>query len=83
MKLVELPSRLEGSGKIEPFEATRIENSQNATTIGFQHLRCVAVGRADPLRPVASHVDLLGNCQGVVDLDAEVAHCAFDLGMAQ
>jgi len=26
-------------------------------------------GRADPLRPVASHVDLLGDCQGVIDLE--------------
>src|SRR5260221_14661415 len=26
-------------------------------------------GQADPLRPVASHVDLLGDCQGVIDLE--------------
>jgi hypothetical protein len=39
--------------------------------------------RVEPLPPVTSHVDLLGDCQGVVDLDAELAHCAFDLRMAQ
>jgi hypothetical protein len=41
------------------------------------------LGRAAPFCPVASHVDLLGDRQGVVDLDTEVAHRAFDLGMAQ
>src|SRR5437899_2154507 len=41
------------------------------------------LGRADPLRPVASHVDLLCDCQGVIDLDSEVPHGTFDFGMAQ
>jgi len=36
------------------------------------------VGRADPVCPVVSHVDLLGDCQGVIDLDAEVAHRALN-----
>jgi hypothetical protein len=40
------------------------------------------VGKADPLCPVVSHVDLLGDCQGVIDLDAEVPHGTFDFGMA-
>ena len=35
------------------------------------------------LCPRRSHVDLLGNCKGIVNLDAEIAHGAFDLGMAQ
>jgi len=43
----------------------------------------ILVGGANPLCPVASHVDLLGDCQGVIDLDAEVAHGALNLRMAQ
>ena len=43
----------------------------------------ILAGRADPARPVTSHVDLLGNCQGVIDLDAEVAHRALNFRMAQ
>jgi hypothetical protein len=39
--------------------------------------------RAKPLRSVTSHVDLLSNCQGVIDLDAEVAHRTLDFRMAQ
>jgi hypothetical protein len=39
-------------------------------------------GRADALCPVASHVDLLGDCQGVVDVNAKVAHGALYLGVA-
>jgi hypothetical protein len=35
------------------------------------------------LAAVESHVDLLGDCQSVVDLDAEVPRGTFDLGMAQ
>ena len=38
----------------------------------------IFVGRAEPLCPVKSHVDLLGDCQGVIDLDAEVAHGALN-----
>jgi len=49
----------------------------------FASVRRGRVGRADPLRPVASHVALLGDCQGVIDLDAEVPHGTFDFGMAQ
>jgi hypothetical protein len=39
--------------------------------------------RAQPPLPVTSHVDLLSNRQGVIDLDAEVAHRTLDFRMAQ
>jgi hypothetical protein len=39
--------------------------------------------RAEPLRPVTLHVDLLSDCQGVIDLDAEVAHRTLNFRMAQ
>ena len=42
---------------------------------------CEWVGRAHPLCPVASHVDLLGDCQGIIDLDAKVAHGTFNFSV--
>jgi hypothetical protein len=43
------------------------------------------VGRAAALRPrrSISDVDFLGDLDGVVELDAEVAHGALDLGMSE
>ena len=38
-------------------------------------------GRACPLCPGSSDINLFRYCQGVIDLDAEVSHRAFDLGM--
>ena len=32
---------------------------------------------------LASDIDLLGDCERIVDLDPEVTHCALKLGMAQ
>jgi hypothetical protein len=40
-------------------------------------------GRACPLCPGISDIDLFRYCQGVIDLYAEISDCAFDLGMPQ
>jgi hypothetical protein len=40
-------------------------------------------GRACPLCPGISDINLFRYCQGVVDLDAEIPDGAFDLGMAE
>jgi hypothetical protein len=37
------------------------------------------MGRACPLCPVRSDVDLFGNSERVIDLDAKIADRAFDL----
>jgi hypothetical protein len=47
------------------------------------HLYRVKLGRALPLCPGTSDVDLFSYCQGIVDLDAKVTHGAFDLRMAE
>ena len=41
------------------------------------------VGRAFPLRPDSSNVDLFCHSQGIIDLYAKILDRAFDLGMAQ
>jgi hypothetical protein len=38
-------------------------------------------GRACPLCPGISDINLFRYRQGVIDLDAEIPDCAFDLGM--
>jgi hypothetical protein len=38
-------------------------------------------GRTFPLCPGSSDVDLLCDGKGIIDLDAEVPYCAFDLGV--
>jgi hypothetical protein len=38
-------------------------------------------GRACPLCPGISDINLFRYCQGVIDLDAEIPDRAFDLGM--
>jgi hypothetical protein len=43
----------------------------------------LGVGRACPLCPGSSDVDLLRDGEGVVDLDPKVSDCAFDLRMAK
>ena len=40
-------------------------------------------GRARQLCPGTSDVDFLGDLKRVVDLNAEVAHCAFDPRVAE
>ena len=40
-------------------------------------------GRACPLSPGTSDVNLFRYCQGVIDLDAEIPDGAFDLGMPE
>lgn len=37
------------------------------------------LGRAPPLCPCRSDVDLFRDSDGVIDLDSKVAHCALDL----
>src|SRR5215475_3545068 len=70
--------------KMSPSMARRIENlNRGRHWSSMSSVPRGRVGRAVPFCPVASHVDLLGDRQGVVDLDTEVAHRAFDLGMAQ
>jgi hypothetical protein len=44
--------------------------------LGLQRLR-----RVCPLCPSISDLDLLSNCESMVDLDPEVANRALDLGM--
>jgi hypothetical protein len=41
------------------------------------------VGRACPLCPGISDINLFRYCQGVIDLDAEIPDRAFDLGMTE
>jgi hypothetical protein len=41
------------------------------------------VGRACPLCPGTSDIHLLGDCQGVVDLDPEITHGALNLGVTE
>jgi hypothetical protein len=38
-------------------------------------------GRACPLCPGISDINLFRYCERVIDLDAEIPDCAFDLGM--
>jgi hypothetical protein len=40
-------------------------------------------GRACPLCPGISDIDLLRYCQGVIDLNAEVSDRVFDFGMPE
>src|SRR6267154_5820752 len=40
-------------------------------------------GRACPLCPGISDINLFRYCQGVIDLDAEIPHRAFDLGVPE
>jgi hypothetical protein len=40
-------------------------------------------GRACPLCPGISDIDLFRYCQGVIDLDAEIPDRAFDFGMSE
>jgi hypothetical protein len=40
-------------------------------------------GRASPLCPGISDINLFRYCQGVIDLDAEIPDRAFDLGMPE
>ena len=40
-------------------------------------------GRACPLCPGNSDVNLFSYGQGIINLDAEIPDCAFNLGMAQ
>ena len=40
-------------------------------------------GRACPLCPGISDINLFRYCQGIIDLDAEISDRAFDLGMPQ
>src|SRR5258708_2293148 len=68
-----------GMVQIEPSVARRIEKSQKRPPSDVKTaVSRDRVGRADPLCTVVSHVDLLGDCQGVIDLDAEVAHRALN-----
>jgi hypothetical protein len=41
------------------------------------------MGRACPLCPGISDINLFRYCQGVIDLDAEISDRAFDLGMPE
>jgi hypothetical protein len=41
------------------------------------------MGRACPLCPDDSDINLFGNRERVVHFDAEIADCAFDLGVAE
>jgi hypothetical protein len=41
------------------------------------------LGRACPLCPGTSDINLLGDRQGVVDLDREITHCALYLGVTK
>jgi hypothetical protein len=40
-------------------------------------------GRARPLCPGISDVNLFRYCEGVIYLDAEISHGAFNLGMSE
>jgi hypothetical protein len=41
------------------------------------------LGRACPLCPGTSDINLFRYCQSIIHLDAEISHRAFDLGMSQ
>ena len=41
------------------------------------------VGRACPLCPGISDINLFRYCQGIIDLDTEIPDRAFDLGMPE
>ena len=56
------------------------------STSAFAHCRRQRAkmgGRARPLCPDTSDVDLFGNCERVIDLDSEIANRALDFGMAK
>jgi hypothetical protein len=45
--------------------------------------RQLAAGRACPLCPGISDINLFRYCQSVIDFDAEIADRAFDFGMSE
>jgi hypothetical protein len=59
------------------------ESHSGALRTAFRRALPFGWAERNPLCPVASHVDLLGDCQGVIDLDAKISHGTFDLGVAQ
>jgi len=49
----------------------------------FGEVRRSETGRACPLCPGTSDIDLLSYGEGIIYLDAEIPHSAFDLRMAE
>ena len=43
----------------------------------------MGTGRACLLCPGISDINLFRYCEGIIDLDAEISHRAFDLGMSE
>ena len=60
------------------YQASRAEASSDVGTNG--HL---TAGRACPLCPCISDINLFRYCKCVIDLDAEIPDCAFDLGVTE
>jgi hypothetical protein len=65
------------SSKIIP-----IMPSRNRTRL-WHGSACFEAGRACPLCPGNSDIDLFRDSQGIVDFNAEVSDGAFDFGVAQ
>ena len=57
--------------------------SRRAEFRSLAQFGCCRRGRAIPLCPGISDVDLFGYSEGVVDLDAEIPHCTLDLPVPQ
>jgi hypothetical protein len=69
--------------------ATGLSALAPAQRAGAQRLCALAqsggrrAGRACPLCPAISDINLFRYCEGVIDLDAEIPDSAFDLGMPE
>jgi hypothetical protein len=78
--------RLRGSVGGRYAATTRPAPRPEATTVapkmsGVGTKRLLEGGRACPLCPGISDIDLFRYCQGVIDLNTEISHGAFYLGM--
>jgi hypothetical protein len=64
-------------------QASRLPSSAGADFRSWHKPARYKLGRACPLCPGGSDVDLFSYGKGIVDLDAEVSNRALDLGMAE
>ena len=55
----------------------------NCRVSAFGPKQLLEVGRACPLCPSISDINLFRYCEGIIYLDAEISHRAFDLGMTE
>ena len=74
-----------GTGRPSRAKVTAVAAYQPAGVAGqkLAHLPGSRQGRVRQLCPGSSDVDFLRDLKRIVDLDAQIAHSAFDLGMAE